>query len=67
MRVTKSLSFMSSLLFLVSGYVHSQELEPRTYLNFPIDQNVAIVALAYTEGDVSFGSSAPLDDGLLRL
>ena len=41
----------------------AQELEPRTYSNTPVGMNFLLLGYAYSVGDVSFDTSAPIEDG----
>ena len=50
-------------LLVASVSAHAQELEPRAYSNAPVGMNFLILGYAYTTGDVSLDTSAPLEDG----
>lgn len=41
---------------------HAQDLEPRSYINLPIDQNFLVGVYAYSEGELTVASSVPLQD-----
>jgi len=45
----------------------AQSIEPRAYSNAPTGLNFLLVGYAYSEGDLVFGSSAPLQDGDVRV
>ncbi|MCX2980247.1 transporter [Halieaceae bacterium IMCC14734] len=45
----------------------SQDLEPRNYLNLPIDQSFVLVATAYSEGEMNAAPSVPLDDAQVEI
>jgi len=47
--------------------VHSQDLEPRSYVNIPIDQNFFAVVYGYSEGDVNVAPSVPLEDAYVEI
>lgn len=60
------------LLFSFSTllYVHSsqaQDLEPRHYINIPIDQNFIATSYFHSEGEVSASPSVPLDDASITI
>ncbi len=46
---------------------NAQDLDPRRYTNIPVDQNFLALAYLYSEGDVTFSSSAPLSDARIRI
>ena len=45
----------------------AQDLEPRSYANTPVGMNFLLVGYAYSDGDVAFDPSAPLEDGNVEL
>ena len=49
------------------GHANAQDLDPRRYVNLPIDQNFIAIAYAYSEGDVNVSSSSPLSDASIRV
>jgi hypothetical protein len=53
--------------FFTVGYSFAQDLEPRSYINLPIDQNFLAVSYVYAEGDVNVARSVPLKDGYVRI
>ena len=55
----------AALLAAAPG-VRSQELEPRAYANTPTGLNFLLAGYGYTEGDLSFDPSIPLEDADLR-
>jgi len=40
----------------------AQELEPRSYMNIPIDQQFLIVGVGHNTGEVSPSPTAPVED-----
>ncbi len=46
--------------------VHAQELEPRAYSNLPTGLNFLLASYGYTEGNLSFDPSIPLENADLR-
>ena len=42
--------------------INAQDLEPRSYINLPVDQNFLVGAYAYSEGELTVASSVPLKD-----
>ena len=55
------------MLLLAPALAAAQSLEPRAYSNLPVGLNFLIVGYAYSEGDLAFGSSAPLQDAEVRV
>ncbi len=49
-----------------AGVAHAQELEPRAYSNLPTGLNFLLAGYGYTEGNLSFDPSVPLEDADLR-
>jgi len=45
----------------------AQDLEPRAYINLPIDQNFLGVSYLYSEGEIFGAPSVPLSDGEIRI
>jgi hypothetical protein len=45
----------------------AQELEPRAYVNTPVGMNFLILGYGYTQGDVAFDSSLPIEDAELTV
>ncbi len=52
---------------LMSGEARAHDLEPRSYINLPIDQNHIAIAYGYSEGGVSVTPSIPLKDASIRI
>lgn len=44
-----------------------QSMEPRAYANLPVGLNFLLAGYAYSEGDVGFDASVPLQDGRTRV
>ncbi len=59
------------MVFLMSGLMPGEawtrDLEPRSYINIPIDQNFVSIVYVYSEGDVNVDPSIPLKDAHLRI
>ncbi|MFV2058414.1 MAG: transporter [Thiohalomonadales bacterium] len=60
------------IIFLFPGlfffhYAHSQELEPRSYINIPVGLNFVALAYGYTDGDIYTAPSVPIEDLALRV
>jgi hypothetical protein len=47
--------------------VEAQDLEPRAYANTPVGMNFLLAGYTYTQGDVSFESSLPIEDADLTI
>jgi len=60
-----SIAFAAIIFFL--GHANAQDLDPRRYVNLPIDQNFIAIAYAYSEGDVNVSPSSPLSDASIRV
>ncbi len=45
----------------------AQELEPRSYVNLPIDQTTLVVGYGRTEGDVAPSPTAPIENAFVEL
>ncbi len=64
--------FILSSVFIGIGVVFSslsqaKELEPRSYINIPVDQNFIALIYAYSDGDVYTAPSLPIQDLTLRI
>jgi hypothetical protein len=59
------IAFAAVIVFL--GHANAQDLDPRRYVNLPIDQNFIAIAYAYSEGDVNVAPSSPLSDAAIRV
>src|SRR5262249_10778219 len=55
------------LLLLGATTAAAQQLEPRAYANAPVGVNFLALGYGYTQGDVSFDTSAPIEDGKLTV
>jgi hypothetical protein len=58
---------VAAFFICLSFACNAQDLEPRRYVNLPVDQNFIALAYSYTEGDVNFSPSVPLTDAFLRI
>jgi len=65
-RVTCGLIAFAAVIFFL-GHANGQDLDPRRYVNLPIDQNFIAIAYAYSEGDVNVSPSSPLSDASIRV
>jgi hypothetical protein len=45
---------------------HGQDLEPRSYVNTPVGMNFVLAGYAYTEGDVVFSPTTPVEDAEIK-
>lgn len=54
-------------MLLIPALATAQSLEPRAYSNSPTGLNILLVGYGYSEGDVGFAASAPLQDGDTRV
>jgi hypothetical protein len=53
-------------LLIVAVSAHAQELEPRSYANTPVGLNFLIAGYGYTDRNVAFDPSVPVEDAQLR-
>jgi hypothetical protein len=61
-------SGVALVVALASGAtVQAQELEPRAYANAPVGLNFLILGYAYSQGDVAFEPSVPIEDAKLTV
>ena len=51
----------------VSPVSEAQQIEPRAYSNIPVGLNFLAAVYAYSEGDIEFDASGPLQDASLRI
>src|SRR5262245_20421132 len=49
------------------GRVHAQALEPRSYVNTPVGINFVLLGYGYSDGDVAFDASSPIQDGKVHV
>jgi hypothetical protein len=54
-------------MFIPVPMACAQDLEPRSYTNTPVGMNFLLAGYAYSDGDVAFDPSAPLEDGDVTL
>ena len=54
------------LVFLGAAAAHAQDLEPRLYTNVPRGLNFLVAGYGYSDGNVLFDPSVPLEDGQVR-
>jgi hypothetical protein len=55
---------IAGILLFITG--NTQDLDPRRYVNLPINQNFIAGAYTYSEGDVNVSPSLPLEDAFLK-
>ena len=60
-------SGIALVVALAAATVEGQELEPRAYANAPVGLNFLILGYGYTQGDVAFDSSVPIEDAKLTV
>lgn len=53
--------------FAAPGRADAQALEPRSYVNTPVGINFVILGYGYTDGDVAFDASSPIQDGKVHV
>ncbi|MFV1984562.1 MAG: transporter [Thiohalomonadales bacterium] len=47
-------------------FSQAQELEPRSYINIPVDQNFIALVYVYSEGDINTSPDVPIENLTLR-
>ena len=52
-----------ALLLLAPGLVLAQSMEPRAYSNAPTGLNFLLAGYGYSQGDLGFAATSPLQDG----
>jgi hypothetical protein len=57
----------ASVGFLLFGNAEAQDLDPRRYINLPVQQNFLRVAYGHSDGDVNVAPSLPLEDAALTI
>ena len=55
------------LLLAPVGCALAQSMEPRAYSNLPVGMNFLLVGYTYSEGQLGFDASVPLQDGRTRV
>ena len=53
------------LVLATAVSAEAQDIEPRTYANTPVGLNFLLLGYAYTQGDVAFDPSTPIEDAEL--
>jgi hypothetical protein len=56
-----------ALFLLAPALPAAQSLDPRAYSNLPVGLNFLLAGYAYSEGELAFDASAPLQDGRTRV
>lgn len=59
-------SIAAIAIFLLNS-ANAQDLDPRRYTNIPVGQNFLALAVVYSEGDVNFAPSVPIEDADIRI
>ena len=62
---TRAALCVLALLFAAAG-AHAQQLEPRSYTNTPVGLNFLLAGYGYTEGNLAFDPSVPIEGAQLR-
>jgi hypothetical protein len=66
--LSRLVSGVALIVALAAGaMVHAQELEPRAYANAPVGLNFLLLGYGYSQGDVAFESSLPIEDAKLTV
>jgi hypothetical protein len=66
--LSRLVSGVALIVALAAGAMaHAQELEPRAYANAPVGLNFLILGYGYSQGDVAFDPSVPIEDAKLTL
>jgi hypothetical protein len=63
MSTRRSTGPLLALALMAAVPARGQELEPRSYVNTPVGLNFLIAGYGYTQGDVVFSASLPIEDG----
>jgi hypothetical protein len=53
--------------FMLFTSAEAQDLDPRRYINLPVDQNFVRIAYGHSAGDMNVAPSAPLEDAVLTI
>lgn len=56
-----------ALLALAAAQAYATDIEPRSYSNIPTGLNFLVAGYAYTQGNISFAPSVPIDNGKLTI
>jgi hypothetical protein len=67
MKNVHCLTLVLSLITLLPAAAVAQDLDPRRYINLPVNQNFVRVAYGHSEGDVNVSPSLPLEDAALTI
>jgi len=59
--------FVAAAIVVPGRSVHAQALEPRSYANTPVGINFALLGYGYTQGDVAFDASSPIEDAKVHV
>jgi len=54
-------------LVITSSSVRAADIEPRSYSNIPVGVNFLIAGYSYTQGNVSFAPSVPIENGKMEI
>ena len=61
------LPILTLLLLFAHGSTAAQDLDPRRYVNLPINQNFFRVAYGYSKGDVNVTPAIPIENASLSI
>lgn len=56
-----------AISLLAPALAAAQSLDPRAYSNLPVGLNVLLAGYTYSQGELAFDASAPLEDGKTRV
>jgi hypothetical protein len=65
--LAKSLAFTLAALICLAAKVSAQDLEPRSFIHLPIDQNFLAAVYSYSDGQIVPPAGIPIDDVDMRL
>ena len=60
-------AFVAAAIVVPARGVHAQALEPRSYANTPVGINFVLLGYGYTQGDVGFDASSPIEDAKVHV
>jgi hypothetical protein len=61
------LAWLRLFLLAAPTLAMAQSMDPRAYANLPVGLNFLLVGYAYSEGELGFDASSPLQDGRTRV
>ena len=60
-------ALVAATIVMPGRSVHAQALEPRSYANTPVGINFVLLGYGYTEGDVGFDATSPIQDAKVHV